>query len=368
MREIRIGGKLVGKNEPVLIIAEAGINHDGKYEQALKLIDIASECGADIVKFQLFKANKMYTKVAGKYTTAAGKKETIVDLLEKVELPYEWIPNLMEYCEKKKIGFLCTVCDEESGDILDSFDVDSFKMASYAITHIPLLKHISKKDKPVVFSSAGADITEVNEAIKTIKSTGNDKIVLMHCIAKYPAPLNTCNMNVLDTFKYAFPEVIIGYSDHTEDPVKAPVAAVMKGAKIIEKHFTIDKKLPGPDHCFAVDPQGLKEMVNAIRETEKRLINNENISIDDVILGTSEKKVLEIEANLRRFAYRCMFATKNINKGETINLSNSAILRPGESERGIEPSFYELIIDNNVKANKSIKEGQPIRWKDILNI
>jgi N-acetylneuraminate synthase len=368
MSRIKVGGKFVGKNEPVLIVAEAGINHDGNYEQAIKLIDIASECGADVVKFQLFKTSKMYTKKAGEYTTAAGSRESITKLLKSVELPYEWIPKLIDYCNFKNIGFLCTVCDEESGEILDNFGVDAFKLASYAITHIPLLKHVARKNKPIVFSSAGATLAEVDEAIRIIKNEENHKIALMHCIAKYPAPLQSCNMNILDTFKNAFPDVIIGYSDHTEHPTKAPVTAVLKGAKIVEKHFTLDKTLHGADHCFAVGPDGLIEMVKAIRETEKKIINKQVVEIDPIILGTSEKKVLDIEQHLRRYAYRCVFAISDIREGEEISISNSAILRPGESERGIDPAFYEIILFNKVKANKKINAGDPIKWEDLFNI
>jgi len=367
MSRIKIGGKFVGENEPVLIVAEAGINHDGNYEQALKLIDIASDSGVDVVKFQLFKTSKMYTEKAGEYKTAKGTREIITKLLESVELPHEWIPMLMDYCASKNIGFLCTVCDEESGDVLDSFGVDSFKMASYAITHIPLLKYMARKNKPIVFSSAGATLSEVDEAIRTITSEGNNKIALMHCIAKYPAPLDACNMNVLDTFRNAFPNVIVGYSDHTEHPTKAPVAAVLKGAKIIEKHFTLDKTLPGVDHCFAVDAKGLQEMVKAIRQAEKNLANNK-LEIDPVILGTSQKKVLEIEEYTRKFTYRCVFAIIDIEKGENISTGNTAILRPGESKRGIKPKYYGMILNNEVKVNKKVKAGEPIQWTDILNL
>ncbi|GAA3645911.1 N-acetylneuraminate synthase family protein [Asaccharospora irregularis] len=368
MNKMLIGGKKVDKDSPVLIIAEAGINHDGDYNQALKLIDVASEAGADVVKFQLFKADKMYTKNAGKYITASGKNEEIVELLKSVELPFEWIPKLIDYCKLKNIGFLCTVCDEYSGDVLTDYHVDSFKMASYAITHIPLLKYVAKKQKTMVFSTAGANLSDIEEAIRTIKNEGNEKIALLHCVAKYPAPLETCNMNVLDTFKFAFPDLIIGYSDHTEDPIKAPVTAVYKGAKIIEKHFTIDKNLPGADHSFAVDPIGLREMVRAIRDTEIKIKNKEEVEIDPLIFGTSEKKMQECERSLRRYAYRTVFAIKDIAPNELITTLNTAILRPGESELGIEPKFYEMLIQNKVKANKLIEEGSPVKWDDILNV
>lgn len=366
MDSVQIAGKKVGGNNPVLIIAEAGINHDGKYDQALRLIDAAVEAGADVVKFQLFKAEKMYSKTAGMYNTAKGEKLEITEALKKTELPEEWIPPLMEYCEKRGIGFLCTVCDENGADVLEGYNVDAYKLASYGITHVPLLKHVAAKGKTVVFSTGAAELTDMERAVKTIEGQGNNQIVMMHCVAKYPAPLSACNINVLDTMKLAFPEVIVGYSDHTEDPVKAPVTAVYKGAKVIEKHFTIDKSLPGPDHIFAVNPAELAEMVCAIREAERNMLLDKIPHLDPEILGTTKKVILPIEQYLRKYAFRCIVATKDIPAGEIISKDNTAILRPGENKRGIEPEFYEMILEYGIKAKQKIDGGNSVRWSDIL--
>lgn len=366
--KLNIGGRQAGKDMPVLIIAEAGINHDGKLEQAIKLIDTAKEAGADIVKFQLFKAEKMYTESAGNYVTAAGKKVGIVELLKSVELPYHWIPKLIDHCNSMNIGFLCTVCDENSGDILDQYGVDAFKMESSALTHIPLMQHMAKKNKTIVISSGAAKLSEIDIAIEKIREAGNNSIGLLYCLAKYPTPINRCNLNVIETLVKAYPDVVVGYSDHTEEPAEAPVVAVYKGAKIIEKHITIDKKLPGADHCFALDPSGLKEMVKAIRQAERDISENRSIKINNILEGTSEKRVLEEEEYIRRFAYRCLFAVKDIKQGETIHEDNVKILRPGESERGIEPIHYYMLLRHKVKANKDIKKGLSIKWEDILNL
>ncbi|MBL1224737.1 N-acetylneuraminate synthase family protein [Enterococcus sp. BWR-S5] len=368
MKELTISGKTVSKDSPVLIIAEAGINHDGSYEQALKLIDAAVDAKADIVKFQLFRSEKMYNVKAGNFVTAKGETTDINKLLKSVELPTEWIPELMEYCDQKGIGFLCTTCDEESSDSLEKLGVDSYKLASYGITHIPLLKHTAKKQLPIVFSSGAATLSEVDDAVRAITDQGNTKIALLHCVAKYPAPLSSCNMNILDTFLSAYPDAVIGYSDHTEDPVKAPVVAVYKGAKIIEKHFTIDKNLPGADHSFALNPEQLKMMVDAIRQVEKeKSLDSFDIPELSEILGSSEKRVADVEEHLREYAFRALYATKNISKGEAIDKSNMAVLRPGENVRGIAPKYMELLIENEVKANRDIEEGEPILWKDVLN-
>lgn len=366
MSIVKIAGRNAGEDNPVLIIAEAGINHDGKYEQALQLVDVASEAGADIVKFQLFKSEKMYSKTAGYYNTADGGKIEITEALKKTELPVEWLDSLMSYCEKKKIGFLCTVCDEEGADILNEHGVDAYKLASYGITHLPLLKHVAKKGKTVVFSTGAALLTDIEKALRTITDTGNNHIAIMHCIAKYPAPLESCNMNVMDTLQFAFPDVVIGYSDHTEDPLLAPVTAVYKGAKIIEKHFTIDKNLPGPDHSFAVDPVQLRQMVSAIREAEENLKKGNIPELQKTILGTSRKMILPIEEYLRKYAFRCIVAKSDIKEGEIISIENTAILRPGENERGIEPEFYEMLLNLNVKAKRDIVSGNSVKWEDVL--
>ncbi|MBO5239354.1 MAG: N-acetylneuraminate synthase family protein [Lachnospiraceae bacterium] len=368
MKELIIGGKKVSNNSRTLIIAEAGINHDGKYDQALQLIDVAVAAKADIVKFQLFRADKMYTPNAGDYTTAAGQVKPINEILKGTELPYEWIPKLMQYCDSKGIGFLCTVCDEDGADILNNQNVDSFKMASYAITHIPLLKHVAKYKKPVIFSSAGAYLSDVDIAIRAISEVGNDKIGLMHCVAKYPTPLSECNLRIIQMYKQAFPNVIIGYSDHTEDPVAAPVTAVALGAKIIEKHFTIDKNLPGADHSFAVNPEQLAEMCLAIRKVENMSDDEKQQFIHQETLGTSQKMVIEVEENLRKYAYRCVFATEDLRAGDVISTQNTAILRPGNESRGIEPIHYEMLLNNHVRVVKAVKKGCSIKWEDILTM
>lgn len=360
-----IGGVEVHNESKVLIIAEAGINHDGKLEQAYQLIDVAKEAGADVVKFQLFTAEKMYTKKAGMYTTASGQKKNINDILKPVELQIDWIDLLMGYCAQKEIGFLCTVCDEEGVDILNEKNVDSFKLASYGITYFPLLERVAATQKPVIISSAGAYLSDVDRAIRVIEAQGNKDIGLMHCVAKYPTPLEECNLSIIPMFKMAFPEAVVGYSDHTEDPISAPVCAVALGAKIIEKHFTIDKTLEGADHSFAVNPEQLKQMCDAIRETEEKMRKNEKIEYDEKLLGTSRKKVTDVELHLRKYAYRTIIAKKRIEAGESFSRENIDVLRPGNEERGLEPEMYKLLL-SGIKATEVIEEGEAVKWESIL--
>ena len=362
---IIIGGKEVSNNTKTLIIAEAGINHDGKLDQAFQLIDMAADAGADVVKFQLFTASHMYPQKAGTLRTSDGKDTEIYSLIKNMEVPEEWIPKLIKKCNERNVGFLCTTCDEDSTDLLGKYGVDSYKIASSEITHIPLLKHTAETGKTIIFSEGASNMAEICEAIDAIKETGNNNIALMHCTAEYPAKLSDCNTNIIETYRKAFPDVIIGFSDHTSEPSIAPVQAVLKGAKIIEKHITLDRNLPGADHSFALEYDHLKQLVEDIRKAEK---NPESIKYDPIIGGRTDKVTLEDEKSLRNFVHRGIFAYTDIKKGELLTEKNMVVLRPGNCENGIEPRFYEMLINKKVKANKDIDSNTPIKWEDVLSI
>lgn len=368
MNEVQIGNKKVGGSNPCFIVAEIGINFDGKYEQALKLIDAAANAGCDAVKFQLFKAEKMYTENAGKYKIATGEKQDIIPIVKDGELPHTWIPDLKKYANSKNLVFFSSVCDEHSADVLEANNGAAYKMTSYGVTHIPLMKYAARKKKPVIFSCGGATLQETAEALYAIKGEGNNQIVLMHCIAKYPCPLNSVNLNVIKTLQFAFPDIVIGYSDHSSEPIEAPCAAAALGAKMIEKHITLDRKLPGPDHSFALDPTELKQMVSEIRKTEEMMKQGKKINIDPQLLGSSERKTYDIEKSVREFAFRTIFAIKNIKKGDALTKENIAVLRPGEKKRGLEPKYYGLLTeDGGCCATKNIPLGKSIQWDDVLS-
>lgn len=362
---ITIGGKEVHKDSKTLIIAEAGINHDGKLEQAYQLIDMAANAGADVVKFQLFTAKHMYPRQAGTLRTSNGKDTEIYSLIKDMEVPEEWIPKLIRKCEERGVGFLCTTCDEASTDMLEKYGVDSFKIASSEITYIPLLQHTARTGKTIIFSEGASNMAEICEAVDAIKATGNNKVVLMHCTAEYPAKLSDCNTNIIETYKRVFPDVIMGFSDHTSEPSVAPVQAVLKGAKIIEKHITIDRKLPGADHSFALEYEHLKKLVDDIRYAEQHI---EEIEYDAEIGGRTDKITLPDEEHLRTFVHRGLFAFKDIHEGEPLTSENVVVLRPGNCENGIEPRFYSLLLEKNVRVNKDIASNQSIKWDDVLNI
>lgn len=342
-----IGNKRIGFGNPCFVIAEAGSNHDGSFSQALKLIDAAVEAKADAVKFQTFKAHKMYTERSG-VLNYIGSKKSIYQVVKEMEMPYEWIPKLAGYCKKKRIIFISTPCDEESVDKLDPY-VPAFKITSYEMTHIPLLQHVAKKNKPIILSTGASNLNEVKKIVKLLKHNNVNNLILMQCTASYPAKLEDVNVNVVSNLRKIF-KIPVGLSDHSRELDIAPCAAVALGANVIEKHFTLSNKLPGPDHKFAVEPQELTLMVNKIRQTEK-------------VIGTGIKETLKVESYLRTFARRNIYAIKNIKKGEKFSLDSISVLRRGDNKQGLSPEFFDMLIKKISKRN--IEKGDPITKKDL---
>lgn len=347
MKKVRIGERWVGNGEPCFIIAEAGSNHDGRLEQARRLIDVAASAGADAVKFQIFRANRLYPRSAG-VSGYLKITKPIYDIIAEMEMPYEWLPELAACCREKGILFLASVFDEESADQLDAH-VEAFKIASYEMTHLPLIRHIAKKGKPVIISTGTANLDEVTETVKEFRGTGNDDLILMQCTAAYPAPLETLNLRAIATLRSTF-GAPVGLSDHSRDPVVGPLAAMALGANLIEKHFTLSNELPGPDHRFALESAELKLMIQKVRETEKAL-------------GSGEKVVQPVEAELRGFARRSIFAVKDIAAGEELTRDNIAVLRCGKLPAGLHPKDYPRLLGR--RAARHILLESTIRLQDI---
>ena len=328
-KNIKIGNKVVGEGDPTFIIAEAGSNHDGKLEQAKRLIDIAAEAGADAIKFQAFKADKIFNKI---------KNKDIVDKLKNLELREDWYKELSDYAHKKKLIFIASAFDEESADLLDKLGIAAYKVASYELTHIPLLEHIAKKNKPVIISTGMATESEVREAVECIYSTGNKQVIILHCVSQYPAEPENINLKSLLALKRIF-ECPIGFSDHTA-MIYAPIAAVALGATVIEKHFTLDKSLPGHDHAYALEPDELNQMVTGIREVEK-------------MLGAEEIKPAECEINEREWR-RAIYAACDIPEGTIITKDMLIIVRPSPEE-SLAPKYLKELLGKELKKN--IKKG-----------
>ncbi len=348
--------------DKVKIISEIGINHNGDLEKALEMIRVSADCGVDFCKFQLLKADEMYQEEAGSYSTGTGETDDIYDLVKKSELQKKWIPRLIEECEENEVRFLTTVYDLVGLDEILTFEPDLLKIASYEIHYHQLFEELGRLDIPIIFSTAGATIGDVDEALKAYGDPSN--VCIMHCNGKYPADREMVNMNVLRTLRSAFPEASIGFSDHTEDPVEAPVAATALGAQAIEKHFTLDKSAPGPDHGFAVEPDGLDALVDAVREAEEKRATGGSFDLDSIILGTSRKDTHEEEQYIRNFCYRSLYADEDIDEGETFSEENIAVYRAGELDKGMHPKRLPDLVGH--PSPRDIEEGAPITFETLL--
>ena len=344
--KVKIGDRWVGDGEPCFIIAEAGSNHNRDLQQAKSLIDVAAESGADAVKFQLFRAGKLYHKDAG-HSDYLKLEKSIYDIIADAEMPYEWLPELEGHSAKAGIIFLSSAFDEESVERLDRH-VPAHKIASYEMTHLPLVRNIALIGKPVIISTGTANPEEVDETVEAFFQTGNNGLMLMQCTASYPAPLDSLNLRAITTMKEAF-RVPVGLSDHSRDPLAGPMAAVGLGANLVEKHFTLSNRLPGPDHIYALEPGELGLMVKKIREVEQAL-------------GTGAKVVQPAEEELRAFARRSIFAIRDVKAGEPLTQDNVAVLRSGAMAPGLEPKYYDKM--QGRIARRGLPAGTTIRRED----
>lgn len=329
--------------DKVFIIAEAGVNHNGNIELAKKLIDKASEAGADAVKFQSFKAEKLVTKYAQKaeyQEITTGKEENQFEMIKKLELDYEKHQELINYCNSKGIMFLSSPFDLESIDLLNELGLKIFKIPSGEITNLPYLRKIGRLNKKVILSSGMSTLGDIEKALEILRNNGSTDITVLHCNTEYPTPITDVNLLAMNTIKEAF-KVEVGYSDHTLG-IEISIAAVALGATVIEKHFTLDKAMEGPDHKASLEPEELKEMVRCIRNIE-------------LALGDGIKKITESEKKNVNITRKSIVASKDIKKGEIFTEANLAIKRPGD---GICPMKWDEIIGRT--ANRDYKEDELI--------
>ena len=312
-----------------LVIAEAGVNHNGSLELAKKLVDVAAEAGADIVKFQTFKADQIVTKSASKaeyQVTNTGDASSQYEMLKKLELTHEMHHELLNYCREKNIEFLSTPFDLESLYYLQDLGIKTWKIPSGEITNYPYLQAIGRTKKPVIMSTGMSTVSEIREAVNLLKNEGATEITLLHCNTQYPTPMCDVNLNAMNTLRDEF-GLSVGYSDHTLG-IEVPIAAVAMGATVIEKHFTIDKSLDGPDHKASLSPDELKDMVSAIRNIEKAL-------------GEEKKEPSPSERNNIDIVRKSIVAKTNIKKGDIFSESNLTTKRPGT---GISPMKWNDVL------------------------
>lgn len=305
----------------VYIIAEAGVNHNGSFTFACRLVDAAKEAGADCIKFQTFKSENLVSRSAKKaeYQKKATGDSSQQEMLKKLELSFDDFLKLKDYCKESGITFLSTPFDFDSVDFLNSLDIPFWKIPSGEVTDLPFLVKLAKTGKPVVMSTGMCNMKEIQTAIEILTSNGTKDIKLLHCNTEYPTPFEDVNLKALQTMRDAF-HLEVGYSDHTKG-IEVPIAAVALGATIIEKHFTLDRNMEGPDHKASLEPQELAAMVNSIRNIEKALGSGAKTP------SPSEKKNMAI-------ARKSIVAAKKIKKGETLTEETITTKRPGS---GISP-------------------------------
>ena len=332
----------------VFIIAEAGVNHNGSIDLALKLIDSAKASGADAVKFQTFRADQLATRSAHKAayqerTTTA--TESQFEMLQRLELDVDDHRRLIDYCRKVGIQFLSSPFDAQSADLLAEMDLPLYKIPSGEITNLPFLDHVARKGRPIILSTGMSTLGEIEEAVTVLRTAGNNRLTLLHCVTEYPAPYAEVNLRAMHTLRVAF-GLPVGYSDHTPG-YEISIAAVALGAEVIEKHFTVDRSLPGPDHAASLEPDELEQMVTAIRHVE-------------VALGDGIKAPARCELPNISVARKSVVASRSLIAGQRLTAEDLDIKRPGN---GIAPRLKPMLIGRTLSAG--LEKDEVLRWDHL---
>lgn len=348
MVKIKIGNKTIGDDNPCFTIAEAGANHDSDLEKAFKLIDAAIEANSDSVKFQTYTADKLVTRTAPKYWDDGKKDETQFDVFKKLDhLTDDHWKQIFEYANKKNYLCFSTPFDEKSVDLLYELGTPAFKIASADITHLPLIKHISKKNLPIFVSTGMANDSEIREAIDTIEDKGNHNIIILHCITSYPTKPEDANLEMIRTLTKNYPEYVIGYSDHTLGTL-IPTLSTAYGAKCIEKHFTFDSTLTkSPDHRLSLDQSEFKTMVEQLQKSY-------------LSRGSPVRDFFNSESEAVKYARRSIVLTKKVSTGTILSRDLIDIKRPGT---GISPKYLDKIIGATLVND--VNDDIPLQWSDL---
>lgn len=326
---VDIAGYKVGPGHPCFVIAEAGVNHNGSLEAARRMVAVAVQAGANAVKFQTFKAEHIAGPTAPKadyQLNTSNPFESQRDMLRRLELSPEAHRELVDSCRQSGILFMSSPFDEESADFLAGLGVPAFKIPSGEITNLRFLSHVARKGKPIIVSTGMSSLEEVECAVRTVEEADNDKLILLHCVSNYPADPSETNLRAMQTMRATF-HVPVGYSDHTMG-ITVTLAAVALGACVIEKHFTLDRNLPGPDHQASLEPEELAALVRGVRTVEKAL-------------GDGRKEPAASEANTAAVARRSLVAARNIPAGSTLTEELIAIKRPGT---GLPPAMLSQLL------------------------
>jgi N,N'-diacetyllegionaminate synthase len=344
MAAAELAGRLVGPGEPCFVIAEAGVNHNGDLELGRELVRIAADAGADAVKFQTFSAERLATATASKAAYQAARTdpgESQRDMLKRLELGVDEHRALMRECERRGILFLSSAFDEESADLLEQLEVVAYKVPSGEITNLPYLRHLARKGRPLIVSTGMSTLDEVASAVDAIHETAEVPIILLHCVSLYPAPAAGTNLRAMETMRNAF-GLPVGYSDHTEG-LAVSLAAVALGADMIEKHFTTDRALPGPDHAASLEPDELRMLIEGVRAVE-------------AARGDGIKRPVPAEADTAAVARKSLVAATDIPAGTVIRREMLAVKRPGS---GLPPQELDTVVGR--KARVAIAAGSVIK-------
>jgi N-acetylneuraminate synthase len=350
MKEITINDKKVGKDNPIFLIGEIGVNHNGNLSLAKQLIDKAVEAKIDAVKFQTFITDDVLVKSTPKAEYAKKDNyddETFDEMVRKLELSREDFDELNQYCEKKGIIFLSTPYDEKSVELLNELNVPAYKISSGDLNNFPLIELICKKKKPILLSTGMAYLYEIKESVEFIKKNGISEIVLYQCTTNYPSSFDEINLNIIETFQKEFPDCLIGFSDHSLG-IEASIGAAAKGVNSIEKHFTLDKCMEGPDHKASLNPEELTNWAKNIRNIE-------------IALGSFTKEPSKSELEIAKVVRRSIVSRREIKIGEIIKKEDLIMKRPGS---GIPPNKIEEVIGNAV--SRTIPKDKIIEWDDII--
>lgn len=345
---MKIEDKKIGPNEPTFIIAELSANHMNDFDIAVKTIESMAEAGADAVKFQTYTPDTITIDCDNEYFQikqgTIWDGQVLYDLYEDAYMPWEWQPKLKKIAEDLGLIAFSSPFDKTSVDFLEEMDVPAYKIASYEITDIPLIEYVASKGKPIIISTGIASLDDIELAIQTCLDAGNNQIAILKCTSSYPSPFDEINLNTIPKLEEKF-NVIVGLSDHTMG-CEVSVAGVALGAKIIEKHFVLDRTMDTPDSEFSMEPQEFKQMVDSIRNVEKALGND--------TFELTEKMIINQDFS------RSLFAVKDMKEGDIITENNVRSIRPGF---GLHPKYLKMILGKKVKIN--LKKGNPIKLEYI---
>lgn len=345
---IRIGDRLVGDGQPCFVIAEAGVNHNGRLNLALELVDVAAEAGADAVKFQTFRADKLVTRNAPRaryQTTNTGTTESQFEMLRSLELSDADHRVIVDRCRQRGIVFMSTPFDEDSGTFLNSLAMPVFKIPSGEVTNLPYLRHIAGFGKPIILSTGMCTLGEVEEAVATIEHAGNRQIAILHCVSNYPAAPAEANLRAMATMKSAF-GYPVGYSDHTLG-ILIGVSSAVLGACVLEKHFTLDRSMPGPDHAASAEPAELRQLIQSLRLVESAM-------------GDGRKRPSASEGDTAQVARKSLVAAIDLPAGTELTENVIASRRPGT---GLAPAMKPFLMNRRLVVD--LAAGDLLRLEDV---